>query len=203
MPASIPPALVAAAVTLLTVPTTGPFSLAIGAAAGTAAGAVATRAISRNRDRRSDIAEQSDHSVERVKIDIDAVRNRLPSVLAIAAGNFDRIAEEIGMVRMDALKEQPTQKPQVEDIPNILPLLHDLMSDEDDAEGRLKQYARLSERILKVAGIQCVSYEPGINDQMFDKERGGEGVVQSARTSKPALLRDGRLLAKGTILVAL
>jgi hypothetical protein len=195
---SVVPRIVGASAGAMIGAAAGPAGAAAGAAAGDVLGMTISRIMDSDRKETAGTGQVLPITTERARLEIGAVRDRLPRVLEIAAGNFDRIGDEFAAVRDDTLKSLKPQTPRVEDVPNVLPLLHDLMSDDIDPEGRLKQYAKLSERIMKAGGIQCAHYEPGVNDHMFDIERVKDSESQIAETAKPALVRDGQLLARGT-----
>ncbi|EIC31189.1 hypothetical protein [Methylomicrobium album] len=120
----------------------------------------------------------------------------------LAVKNFDRLNNEIEDIRNEALNENLQRQVNLEDVPNILPFLHELLTYQNDPSvpGDLQKYLESIQRILRGYKIEVIQYESGKNEALFERQLAyGENIAEPMML-KPALVKEDKLLVSGLLL---
>jgi hypothetical protein len=139
------------------------------------------------------------------RLELDRVRARLPQVLEMMATNYDRLINLLEVEREEVQQSKLRRAVQIEEVPNVLAFLHaamdapDGLDRQDPFPAASAQPGCIAHRVLHANGIEAVMHCPGENDHLFDSRDVTGREVATGTTLKPALLRDGALLASGIV----
>lgn len=178
-------------------------AIALGLVAGGATTLLARKFIGQPSPTDSALQENS------ITVNTSISPNDIRSTLEIAVLNFDKLSSEIEDIRSEALKENLQRPSMIEDVPNILPFLQDMLGLEQeltelenftpDCIADIKQSVKIIPKILISNGIDLVSYQPGVNEDLFERQSAFGAHIDGPRQIKPALVRGEITLIKGVV----
>jgi hypothetical protein len=170
---------------------------------GFASGGVATFVLDRAGKRNSTV-EEGASPVDAPYFEPFVDTKKVLASIQDAIVNFDKLRSEIEDIRADALRENLTRPVNLEEMPNLLPFLHELLGFQQtlaDLPIELKTYLPIVQRILRGYGIEAVQYAAGVNDEMFERQSAFGEAVSAPCVLKPALVRGSTVLRPGLVML--
>jgi len=155
-------------------------------------------------------ANDSMSQEDRITTNLSINPNEIQAALETAVLNFDKLSVEIESIRNEALNENLRRPTILEDIPNVLPFFHEMLGLEQelaelkdsvpDCIVEIRQCIKIISKILNSNGINLISYQPGVNDELFDRQSALGTHIEAPHQIKPALVRGEIILINGVVL---
>ncbi len=174
----------------------GPLGFAFGTIIGVTVGVVAQSTLGKD----TDISVEPERHKPELRIDINALLSNLQKAFEA----IDRAVDAYDT-------EEKPQKPGLEDYPDLLEFLQDLMEDALDEKAELPTTTRKRigqvPMILRHYGIDAQVYQPGEEQtseidpwSKFDFEPSLDPEIRDYVTLKPAFVKGGQVLKRGRVI---
>jgi hypothetical protein len=125
------------------------------------------------------------------------------SCIKLAVENFDNITSEIDEIQKEALEANLAKPVNLETMTSVLEFFQEMLGFQHTADlpNDLQNYLPKAQRILNRYGIDVVLYQKDVNDDFFEHQSNYGKGVDVPTLIKPALLKDGRAILKGIVVL--